>query len=345
MLFWHLGLKRTGTTSLQTALVTHEADLENIGFLYPKKWRQSAGLPGSSSHFRLREVIAAELDSPLVVDFRSFLRHHSERSVVLSSEFVTDWLGRDVKRDAVLGALAAAQEVTPVTCMWSLRRLDDMLNSQLHRHLLWGGTATIPWSGNVARVTTRFANALIGMHRIEQVLDRRVVYAKYTREGTHNRELLRAMRLPVRVREPIEDTLARGLRLNSQLTCKGLSALCHPDAILERAGGDLTLSDLRRVFLLGQFEFAEDRPCDLVGGQVRRRLHEGALRAAEERGIERYIEFFGEAKIHGPDRCGANPPVLTDQDVDSLLDYARYLRHRGVETVIAAGHPGDSVSS
>jgi hypothetical protein len=125
MLRLHCGWPRTSTTSLQNALFGCRGELVDAGLLYPEKW-----IAGGASHHGLFELLGA---SPKpeggLDDFKHFLSDHAERDIVFSVEGITYLLSSTEKLEAVLRLLAAAGEVMPVECVWTLRRLDETLVS------------------------------------------------------------------------------------------------------------------------------------------------------------------------------------------------------------------------
>lgn len=342
MLYWHLGLKRTGTTSLQTALVVHQERLAEAGIVYPQEWR-TQGFAGYSTHQGLTEVVAASAeDASPVLHFREYLSAHADRSVILSSEFVSGWL-TDEKRDAVLRTLSWATEVMPVSCIWTLRRLDDQLNSLCLRRALLGIDLTFPSQEDVSGIVESFSELLAGMRSIEEAVGR-VAYVKYKAAGAHNGEILREMGVPDGLRCLIEGSLECGPRLNPQLTYKGAVALYYRDLLGERAGVALSGPDLQRALFLGEFRFDDDKPCELIGSEVRATLHERALTAARQHRLDAYPAFFENDGIEAGPPIVLDPDALTDADLEGLVSYLGEQTQRDIDTAIRQGYraPGPS---
>lgn len=342
MLYWHLGLKRTSTTSLQTALVVRQGELREAGLIYPDDWRKN-DLAGYSTHQGLCEVFeTSDENAPPVRHFREYLGSHNDRSILLSSEFATEWLGAS-KRDAALRTISLAQAIMPVTCMWTLRRLDDRINSQCLRWALLGMDVFSPEPEDVPGIAASFADALIGLRHIEELTDEPVVYAKYTPDGMHNEELLRAIRLPIDVRRSVESALRDGPRLNPQLTLKAATVLSHFDTFAARMGTNVDWLDLQRAFFLGEFKFSADQPCELMGREVRRALHEEALHAARKQGLDEYVEFFEDDEIDSGPPVVLTPDVLSDQDLEELVDHLQTRQPRDVDSFFARGYGATGV--
>ena len=320
MLYWHLGLKRTGTTSLQTALVTHERLLASAGVVYPAEWRVS-GLAGLATHQGLVEVFAARGgDDPAVRGFEGYLHDHADDSVLLSSEFVGDWLAGG-KLEFALRAFERARAVVPVRCIWTLRRFDEMVGSHRLRRALLGRDLVPPTEAEASELIRSFAASLAGMRRVEAAAGSPATYLKYAASGAHNAEILSAMELPAVLRRPIEAALADGPRLNRQLTHKGAIAMVCRDEIAERLGRPIDRSTLQRALFVGDFEFEDDGPCELMGGELRAKLHEGALGAARECGMSRYVDFFDADRIESGTPVALDAGILTDRDIRRLAEH------------------------
>lgn len=337
MLYWHLGLKRTGTTSLQTALVVHQVQLAEAGIVYPEMWR-ARGLAGYSTHHGLTEVIESSSENALPVrQFKRYLSEQAGRSVLLSSEFVSEWIAEE-RREAVLRTISRAQSVMPVTCIWTLRRLDETINSLRLRRVLLGADFAFPTQEDISRIAGTFAAALAGMRSIAEVVHGRVVYVKYAADGAHNGSIMRAVGLPDRIRGSIERGLSSGPRLNPQLTYKGAVALRYRDVISGRSEAAIDELDLRRALFLGEFKFSGDSPCEMLGHEARRALHEGALAAADGHGIGDYVRFFEADAIDARAPVELDPDALTDEDLARLGSYVRGLKLEHVDLAIRRGY-------
>ncbi|HET8863124.1 MAG TPA: hypothetical protein VFM94_07730 [Solirubrobacterales bacterium] len=321
---------------MQTALVIHQDQLAQAGLIYPEEWRSQDPV-GYSTHHGLAEVIQADGDSPPVRHFQKYLATHQDKSVLFSSEFLSDWIA-DAKCDSVLRTLALAQSLVPVACIWTMRRLDESINSLLLRRALLGSGLAAPGWEDVRQLSASFAAALEGMRRIEDLIERPVVYLRYSPEGSHNSEILREVQLPPRVRRSIESALGRGPRLNAQLTHKEAAALQHHRVISERSGFPVSPFELQRAFFLGEFEFDDDEPYELMDDGIRRALHEEALAAARKAGADEYVRFFENDRIHACAPTTLHPGALSDADLERLVDYLRPRRPEDLDAAIRRGY-------
>lgn len=173
MLSIHCGLRRTGTTSLQAVLARNQADLVSAGIVYPDRWRHGR----SDAHHGLRELLERSTrPDETVRDFQAYLRANSTRTVLLSSESLATWLS-DARRPALMRFLQAARDVTPVTCIWTLRSVDEILTSLYLHNVLFG--YQLPEPGQYFREGAgRVREAVNGLRELATALDPTFAYVK-----------------------------------------------------------------------------------------------------------------------------------------------------------------------
>lgn len=308
MIYLHCGWPKTGTTSLQAALVAWEDRLAEAGVLYPREWRVRAG-----AH-RFVEVLAplAESGEP-PEELRAFLAANADRDVLFSSENLSVWAlgGRIETLLSFLGVLRAA---APVRCVWTLRRADEMLHSVFRQMTFVKGRAPEgAFLGDLA-----LGDLFAGMRRVEEAVEE-VAYVKYASAGGHNAELLAAFGLPVGLAAPIERELRAGQRLNPSASEKAMAAVLHADRLSERAGVELDPAAIRDAFRDG-FRFDGDRACVLAGQGERREKHERVLAVARQRGFEPYLRFFEDERVDDPTPAAElGPGTITDEDLSRLV--------------------------
>lgn len=316
MLYLHCGWPKTGTTSLQSCLFEQQDRLAAVGLVYPRKWKSALG----PTHHGIRDMLEESLANEHAFDdFIVFLEAEDDRDVLISAEVLTTWLALDERRKAFVGFLNAVQQVTPVRCIWTLRRHDDQMKSS---YLLWlkntGGVHSVPRDrAGGAGLDERFA----GMKHVEEAVAGEVVYLKYDPEGGHNQEILRAFGLDQQAAAAIGQELVRAPRLNTGVTYKQGVALLNAEALSARAGAELDRVALRDAFAHNGFEFEGDRPCDLVDLAAQRKMHEKALAAARRQGFAAYLEFFGEDEINGPSLKSGDTEAIGDADLKRLVAF------------------------
>ena len=315
MIYLHCGLPKTGTCSLQAALVEHQDELAEGGILYPEKWRREV----DGSHNDLDGVLSASRQSQApIAEFKRFLRLHADRDVLLSSESLFLWTTTDEGRDLLLRLLMVAEEVAPVRCIWTLRRLDEVACSW-YRQIMLAGIKTAP----AARFLGGLKPSPAGLQHIEEAIGE-VKYVKYDVAGYHNAELLREFGLPAGVARAIENDIRAAPRRNVSLTHKQAIAVLHAEGLSARAGAALERDTLLRAFRRGDFQFDDDGPWRLVDDSVRRSIHGGMLEASRAAGFTPYPRFFGDDEVTGD--ASASPlssDVLSDEDLSRLVDHVR----------------------
>lgn len=312
MIYLHCGWPKTGTTSLQVALVAHQDRLAEAGISYPEEWRVRAGAHRFAGLLADLQASAAPPQ-----ELERFLDSRAGRHTVLSSENLSVWMLQG-RIETLLRFLAALREVAPVRCVWTLRRADELLHS-VFRQMTFVGRKQ-PGGAFLGRMG--MGELFDGMLTVEEEVDE-VTYVKYDSAGRHNAELLRAFDLPPDVVAAIEDRLGAGARLNPSVTEKVLTAVVHADRLSERAGVSLGPDELRDAFRSG-FRFDDDRECMLASHEERRCKHERALMAAEARGFAQYLRFFAGEEVEDRSPVARlDPDAITERDLDRLVAYVR----------------------
>lgn len=321
MLYLHCGWPKTGTKSLQAALFQQRGPLGNAGISYPDRWRRQL-VPQlvDGSHNGFVDLLTAFEDSPTAVDeLREFLTAHADEDVLISSELIATWVRQPGNHEVARRFLAAVGEAMPITCVWTLRRFDDLACSLYLQMISMGIRLPAP-TEFIGSVSPK--GLFAGMRRMEQCVEG-VAYVKYRSDGGHNAELLRALGIPISLSEGIVREATDGPRLNPSLTHKQAVALLNVESLSARAGVALDKEVLREAFNAGGFEFEGDGPCELVNGGVRRGSRERALECAAEIGLESYVRFYeGQEGTDEPSPAfvGTGPEHLDDEDLSRLVE-------------------------
>lgn len=279
--------------------------------VYAEQWRPVAqSLPGPRAEAVIDECTR-------------FLDEHADEDVLCSNELFTSLLWTEERREAFVALLAAAGEIMPVTCIWTLRRVDDLVVS----YYLWTLSRRDP-SLPVRQLTEfpRVEASITGSRALECAGVGRSVYVKYEAGGGHNAELLEACGLPAELVVAIEGELA-GTRHNAAPSHKQAVALLNPEALSARSGVSLDRPELREAFARGGFQFENDGPCALVDETVRRVLRERAMTAARDCGFAPYIRLFGDAEFaDSPQPVNMSADDLDDEDLAQLLNHLQGTR-------------------
>lgn len=325
MLYLHCGWPRTSTSSLQAALSAYQEELAAVHILYPRRWRDPNGL----AHHRIYALLSASVDSPdALEEFSRFLTRHSGEDVLLSAEGLSNWLLSPDRQGALSRFLGAARKVMPVKCLWSLRRLDDVLGSLYLLGLRKGirlpspteflnGVSYRPYPFDVRRPDELFA----GLGRIEEIADVEITYVKYDSTGTHNVEFLREVGIPEPLVSMIQSTLESSRRRNVSVSEKEAIVLFNLEELAKRLGVELDRVDLIRAFQRGELRFDGDRRCNPLDESPRAALHRDALTAADRNGVMAYVRFFGGADVAALSPGGLDLRSLTDEDQKRLREY------------------------
>ena len=306
MLYLHCGWLKTGTTSLQVALKRHHSDLDAAGIVNATQWRVlPKGLNGPEP-------------SAAIAKFARFVELHAGQDILLSCETFMNMLLTERQQKIFLRLIEAAQMVMPVTCVWTLRRWDEMMRS----YYLWQlsyGLEPPPFLSYLASLPTMDL-IFSGMQQVESKAAGDAVYCKYKASGGHNEDLLRAFRFPPQMVESIEVDLKAASRQNVALSHKEVATLLNVDQLSKRAGSALEKGRLRKLFTESDFCFEGDHECELMSLSIKRDLHEQMLGFARKAGFDPYVRFFEEDEIHGPDDMPAIGPELVDDcDLARLL--------------------------
>jgi hypothetical protein len=326
MVYLHCGWPKTGTTSLQAVLARRRDQLMAVGTVYPDRWSRK----GDDTHNGLTDLVAASRRSGAAInEFKSFLEDHSDRDVLLSSESLSVWVGR--KDEALMSLFMAIQEVTSLRCIWTLRRLDDLLQS-LYIQMALGGREMAPPAEFMSNFNVKEDE---GMRAIERAVTD-VSYVKYEPDGGHNVRLLRAFGLPSDEVGAIGAELSSTPRLNVSRTYKQFVAATNVDVVSARLGFKTSRRALRDAFEREGFQFKDDSPCSLVDGSVREEVHGRMLESSRRSGFDAYVEFFGEDEIQGS-AVSLNPDILSDQDLSRLADHLQQSGHAREAPQTAAG--------
>jgi hypothetical protein len=261
----------------------------------------------------------ASLDSDRAFDdIRRFLDDQTGKGVLFSAEVLFYWLSPEERQEAFVRFLAAAQEVTPTRCVWTLRRYDEMMRSIYLLRLRRGAKARPPRERPDQKplvLDPQFA----GLRLVEEAVEGDVVYVKYDPDGGHNAELLRALGVDDETAARIERELSLGPRLHAAPSHKQAVSLLNLEALSARAGVDLDGEALRNAFLDGSFEFEEDWRCELADLDWQQEVHQLALAAARRNRVTAYVEFFDGVELQWSASSTSDLDAITEADLERLV--------------------------
>jgi hypothetical protein len=317
VIYLHCGWPKTGTTTLQAAVMRHRDRLGAAGILYPNAWRENE----STAHVGLiRALRSGGKSSDGIDQFKRELTHHGNGDVLLSCEGVSNWVWGQDRYEALSSFLEVVQEVAPVTCIWTLRRFDEMVHSGCVHKLRMGFLSRSP---REAMKASRPERMLPSICNLNDVVHGRALYLKYDTAGTHHTEMLRSLGLPQEASETLEFELASSSRFNRSPTRKELLVITHLKEVSAKTGVALNYQALSDAFHDDNFSFSEDGPCELAGPEARRDLHERALKTARDCGFAAYLRFFAHERLDDyPPPTVLDPTDLADEDLRRLTEIA-----------------------
>lgn len=316
MLYLHCGWPKTGTTTFQMALLANRERLAAAGLVYPERWTGYAWDDDPSHNALLRMLKPFQLAPPDLDEFRCFLDGHRGEDLLLSSEGLFVLILEPQLHALLQELLAVAQETMPVTCLCTLRRLDEILYSLYLQRAMRGLEQPEPDEFLETFVT---GHIFTGLRSVETVLgsDGEMVYVEYDPEGRHNAQLMHEFGLPRELADEIQRQVTAAARLNRTRTRKETAALMYVDALSERAGVTLRRDALRELFDRGDFAFPDDGRCVVGEIAVRCAVHERMLQAARESGVSPYARFFAD-EVAIPPPVALRPEMLDDEDLRRL---------------------------
>lgn len=316
MLYLHCGWQRTGTSTFQALLAEHQDRLADAGVIYPDQWR-----PGKSdAHHGIVEILAPDTANDGEIErFTDYLRSNADRTVLISCEGLSNWLPAG-RRQLLIKLLHLARDVTPVRCVWTLRRIDSLLTS-LYLHRLVTNKPLPPPADFFQGFSELSGEGITTMRIMDDAFSESAYYNCYDSGGAHYDEILRTVGVPDALREEMMETLRRRSRRNVRLGQKGAIALLHTDEVGQMAGVELPRFALRNALRTGKLQLPNDRPCELVEPHLRRAVHEKALEASRNEDFLPYAAFFEGQEVQPTLAGEMDPEAFTDEDLKCLRSW------------------------
>jgi hypothetical protein len=324
MLYLHCGWPRTGTTSFQYALGTSRAELLEAGIAYPSEWETD----GSLGHHGLVPLLVPGDDQQQGLEELDAKLEAYEGSVLLSTEGVTNRV-----RPGLPGLSRFLETVghgRDLTCLWTLRRIDEFYASMHLHQALINGAFRSPKDFFLKRYHNRWIEIFArGAAELERATAR-ALYTRYDAAGKHHEELLEGAGVPEPVRSQIVDRIRTAGRRGATVTHKTAVVINHRKLFSERAGLEITENGLYRLLRDGRLRFENDAKIDLVGGELRSLVHQQALDVCRECGFEPYPRFFEADEIEASPPRSLDPDVITEDDIHGLVTALEEARTDGV---------------
>lgn len=320
MLYLHCGWSKTGTKSLQAALLSQREAMARQGIVYPECWQYRFGPQDLSHNDLFTRIEDASGSDAAIGELSGFLEAHAGRDVLISAEILTDIALREDGRGRLAHAISAAREVMPVTCIWTLRRFDEFMRARFLQRVSLGVATPAP-AEHMKRADG--SKMFDGMLKVAEHVDQSF-YLEYDAGGQHNLDIFEIVGVSTGLVRALDFELTENSRRNPSLTHKQAVALLHCDALSARAAVSLEPKQLVRAFELEGFEFDADCRCELVGISERTKLCHRALETARNRGFQPYCQYFaGDYPTGLPECVDMSTDIVTDADLSRLVAHLR----------------------
>jgi hypothetical protein len=312
VLYLHIGLPRTGTTSLQAVLARSVRDLARAAYLYPEEWRDHEGI----AHHNLGiAVLEGESGSETTRQFLEYVLLHKQQHIVVSTESLSN--GLDRSRFPLLQAfLAACTERVSTTVVLMLRRMDDAVASMYLHEMKWGEKTDSDMDQYVTFRLTWITELFEGLQRLRETsCISSMAVIPYVAGSDSVVQVLAAMGM-----SDSGISTAPRAKLGRRLGLKAHAALRYLDEWAAELGYPIR-SDVVGLFESGEFTFRNDADeYDVLGYETRQFLHGHALEAAREHGIDPYVEAFAHARIQQSERRTIAQTLISPGDLADLRE-------------------------
>ncbi len=310
MLYLHIGLPRTGTTSLQTVLARSVQELAAAAYLYPEEWRDQEGI----AHHNLGSaVLDGESGAETTRQFLEYVLLNRHQHIVISSESLSNGLDR-TRFPRLQTFLAACSERVPTTVVVMLRRMDDAVASMYLHETKWGGKTDPDMDQYVEFRLTWIAELFEGLQRLRETSCVNAISVIPYLDGSDSVvRMLSAMGM-----SDSGIRTAPQVKLGRRLGLKAHAALRYLDEWEAELGYPIR-SDVVGLFESGEFTFTDDtHEYDVLGYQARQFLHDCGLQAARTHGIDAYVEAFAHANIVHAERRRIDRTAISPGDMADL---------------------------
>jgi hypothetical protein len=347
-LFLHIGMPKTGTTSLQRILHTNGPALAARGYVYPSRWVK--GDPGG--HHDLTEsirTIAAPAGPSrdhaqaraISLEVCEFLSECRDQTVILSAEGLASALLAERMRPAFAGFVEQCATVADTTVVMAVRRLDEFLASaylQVTKRVGRGGGSLTAEQYVHSRGHEWTDGLFSGIRWFRKQAVAKLVLVPYLECRDSLPDLLRA----VGIDDATDLRSGPSPRTNRRLGLKAQAVLLLPDQAL-RVLGVRRRRQLIDLFSSGEFAFRDETyDYEALGHELRSEIQERALKAAERFGIDEYTTAFSDAELPSAPRTRIDTSLISGDDLSDLARaVAAQGRERRANASKRAGGPRD----
>jgi len=287
----HIGLPKTGTTSLQRHLFEHAGILEEKGCLYPREWVA----PGNFAHHLVSVAVlrgGADNDE-LLAKFADYLRARKNDHVLISSEAFTNCiLPKTFKRFSDVLSLWA--RLSPTRLVVAIRRFDTFVEST-YLHAAKVGNRRNDLAAYIKNNEKWVANLFAGLTSISKFAESvEMVYLRYDKSIDMMKTLADALHLP----SVIGDQDGAKRIVNSRLGAKAQAFLLKLDEHKSSRDIKATRPMWIRGFESGRLRFNDEIDAySILTFEQTNSIHETGLKLARQMNVSAYSDFFGSDQL------------------------------------------------
>ncbi|HEY5049185.1 MAG TPA: sulfotransferase [Rhizomicrobium sp.] len=324
----HIGMPKTGTTSLQRALSRASEGLLRVGVIYPTEFRNRGGY----AHHPIADVLLQEKSAHAAAlqPFFEYAKRNADSDILISSEAFTNCLAQ-TRLPRFLHFLHACSAYHRVRVVMAFRRIDLFMES-MYLHSVKAGETNVGFSEYISDRkfwSTELLRSLASLRESSVVQD--VELPRYQRSAEFNDKILKSLQL--------ETHKACVGPLNSENQTLGLKAQSFFKFLsdIEREQN----CTFRRWLLVRAFEAGkiplEDEEYDftIMEDDERLFLHEMSLKAAHQFGVTEYAEYFNSDDTRPMRKRDLVRDNLRAQDIMAIREFqeadarrSRPKRHR-----------------
>lgn len=310
----HLGMPKTGTSSLQRALAGARERLAQAGILYPAGFGPRPGL----AHHYIPQDLTAGADSPKQSEreFLGFLRVNKEKRVLISSEAFTNCLS-PARLGRLVDFVSECAASHKVRCVIALRRIDAFMES-MYLHSLKAGEIRETFSDYAERRrlwSAELVRALVELRKSTAVSE--LLFVKYRPGRDYEQEMLRELQ----VTGNGLDSFDMGSE-NARLGVKAQSFFGNMEAIEREFDAKFERWRLIRAFEKGEIKLKDDvTEYSVMSVEERAYFHELTLQAARDLAFPQYVDFFENESLTAPPQIELSRNCLKRRDIRKLMAF------------------------
>ena len=291
MLDVHIGLPKTGTTSIQRRLFERADILEENGCLYPREWMA----PGKCAHHLVSLAVlqgGADNDE-LLAKFADYLRARNNDHLLISSEGFTSCI-QPKTFDRFLKVIALWATLSTTRLVVALRRFDTFVES-MYLHAAKVGNRQNDLAAYIKNNEKWVANFFTGLAAISKMPESvEMVYLRYDKSIDMVTSIANALNLP----SPIGDHDGAKRIVNNRLGAKAQAFLLRLDEHKSSRNIKAARSKWIRGFESGRLRFNDEIDTySILTFEQANAIHETGLKLAKQMNVSAYCDFFGSDRL------------------------------------------------